>query len=271
MPTNFPFRAISFEFLGATGRGSLFCAAAGFLASVAVPVHAQDEPNFSGVWFSVTGTHHQAKSSDTVFGGTAALPLPGGELPLKEPYATRYQEGRERMRAIEESGGLGADTESLCFPDGMPKMMRAILPLEFIQTPSKLVVISEEMAQVRRIYIGEEFPPLDEIEPTYNGYSVGKWFGDELQITTLGVRDDLNFLEMPFSSQLKIVERMRLLNPDLLELRITIEDPEILYRPYEFTWTYDRDDSHKISEYICDGNRYKLNSDGTLNLEIEEF
>jgi hypothetical protein len=62
----------------------------------------------------------------------------------------------------------------------MPFMMVAFRPLEFIITPEITYIIIADYDPLRRIFTdGREWPKV--IEPTYAGYSIGKWidtYGD---------------------------------------------------------------------------------------------
>lgn len=58
--------------------------------------------------------------------------------------------------------------------------------MQIIQTPGRVTFIYEYNHVVRRIYIDEALPP--NIEPSYSGYSVGRWEGDRLLIETRGLK-----------------------------------------------------------------------------------
>lgn len=234
---------------------------------------AGSRPNFSGVWFSVQNTHHENISAETMFKKATGIKAPPGGWPHVKPhYAESFKAAIRRAEEADARGVVLADTETQCRPDGMPKMMRAILPIEVVQSAKQVMVVTEEMSQVRRIYLDEKMPPAEEISPSYNGYSVGHWDGDTLIIDTIGIRGDVSFMFLPNSGKMKLTERMRLQNPNLLELTINLEDPEVLEKPYRLTWTYTRDDSHKILEYVCDNNRYAPGKDdaATLNIDIPQ-
>ena len=72
-------------------------------------------------------------------------------------------------------------------------------------------------------------------EPRWYGYSVGRW-EDELTfvVTTVGTdpRTWLDNAGNPHSADLKVTERYRLVNRDLVELSVTIDDPAVYTRPW---------------------------------------
>jgi hypothetical protein len=97
---------------------------------------------------------------------------------------------------------------------------------------------------------------------------VGRWQGNTLVVQTIGVREDVKFVDIPHTAQMKVTERLRLTAPDQLESQITIDDPSILAKPYRFTFGYKRNPEYRIMEYICDNNRYHPNADGSVSLEV---
>jgi hypothetical protein len=195
-------------------------------------------------------------------------PPPAGGPRLKEPYAGEYRKLNERKAAAIEAGKPLADPATLCLPEGMPTIMAAVEAIEILQTPRQIVVLAEFLTQTRRIYINEKMPALEDISPGYNGYSVGHWEGDTLVVQTIGVREDVKFVGVPHSAQMKVTERLRLTAPGLLENQITIEDPRILAKPYVFTFGYKRDPAYRIAEYICDNNRNRFDAEGGVSLEV---
>jgi hypothetical protein len=237
------------------------CVAAALLLTTSVGVAAP--PDFSGVWERYPPLHDPAATPEGIFAEGA--PLPGGEPKLREPYAKQYQEIEKRRAAAEENGQPLADASVRCLPSGMPMMMTAILPLEILQTRAELVILAEELAEIRRIDINGKLPPLDETAPSYHGYSVARWEGATLVIRTQGVREQVQFMDIPHSKALRITERLRLIAPDMLEDRISLDDPDILAQPYQFTFKYKRNSTYKIAEYVCDNNHYDVNGSGDVH------
>ena len=82
--------------------------------------------------------------------------------------------------------------------------------------------------------------------------SIGRFEGDTLVIDTTGFnnRTWLNDAAAQHGPKLHMVERYRLVpNTDLLELKVTIEDPEMLKAPYTYTRYYQR--GAALSEDFC--------------------
>lgn len=232
------------------------------------------EPNFSGVWYSQQNLNRESDKAtegpDALFRQTIDehVPADGGPK-LREPYRTQKQQADAIKAEKLKQDKILMDTEIQCRPDGMPKMMRGILPIEILQMPNKVVIIAEELSLVRRIFI-DKMPPSNEITPSYAGYSAGHWEGKTLIVRTVQIRPEISFADIPNSGKSEIAEEFRLIDKDHLEIKFTYKDDSVLEEPYTFTWTYERHDEHKIMEYICDNNKYSLNPDGTVQFNIDD-
>src|SRR5437899_1609860 len=89
------------------------------------------------------------------------------------PLTPEYQALYDANLADQAAGGQGADPTGQCIPPGMPRMMTVVFPMEIIILP-KTTYILTDYTEPRRIYTdGRAWPK--EIEPTFNGYSIGKW------------------------------------------------------------------------------------------------
>ncbi|MEP7004723.1 MAG: hypothetical protein ABI810_01980 [Sphingomonas bacterium] len=230
---------------------------------VAASAASASEPNITGVW----------EIYPDPFAGDAntflELPVPGDDPKLKEPYATQWKALRDKRDAMLKAGTPLVDPSTKCQPEGMPSIMGAIFPLEFLQTPGRVTVLGEFLTQTRRIYLDRPMKALDDLNPDYYGYSVGKWEGGTLVVTTRGVKEDVRFFEIPHSLEMVITERIRLTAPDQMEDAITIEDPKTLREPYRFTYGYKRNPNYVIQEYFCDREDplFKVGADGTVEMK----
>jgi hypothetical protein len=217
------------------------------------PVAAQ-KPDISGTW---------ERTPDDWFGEDPDKPvLPGGKVPLKPEYAAKWEALKKKQAEADAAGKPLATTSSQCLPEGMPTMMTALFPIEIIHNDKEVVVLGEYLQQVRRIWIGATLSPIAEIQPTFQGQSVGSWEGDTLVVETHGIRTDTLLYDLPHSKNLKITERIKLKAPGHLEVQMVMEDPEIMDAPYKFTLEYKKSD-YKIQEYVCENNQIVIKTDGT--------
>ena len=178
-------------------------------ALLAASAFAQAQrPDFTGVW----GPYRGARGADPKLAAVAA-----GPFVLKAPYAKPYEERRAAEAAATQRGEPAVTNGVLCVPYGVPTMMSvAVYPVEFIQTPKQLTIVSEAFSEVRRVYFDKPPSKIDEVPPGYYGRSVGRWEGDTLVVDTVGIKETVQYQLMPHSDQMRITERIRLAAPNIL-------------------------------------------------------
>src|SRR5882762_4968409 len=94
------------------------------------------------------------------------------------PLTPEYRKVLEDSMADQASGGLGNYQTPRCLAAGMPLMMIAFRPLEFVVTPAATYILIGSDDHHRRIFTdGRRWP--GEIEPTFAGYSIGKWIDED--------------------------------------------------------------------------------------------
>jgi hypothetical protein len=186
---------------------------------------------------------------------------PGG-LRQEVPLTPEYQAIYEANIASEFSGGESYNPQAVCMPSGMPRMMIAYEPLEVIVTADVTYIRVDHMSEFRRIYTdGRGW--RDEIEPTFAGYSIGKWVDEDgdgrydvLDVETRAVRGphayDHNGIPFHKDNQVVFKERIYLdkADPNILRDEITSID-HALTRPWTVTRTYYRDRKAPWYEHIC--------------------
>jgi hypothetical protein len=150
----------------------------------------------------------------------------GQQAPLTGDYQAIY----DAKLAERASGGLGGDPTSQCVPHGLPRMMVGIYPMEIIIT-AKTTYILSDYNEPRRIFTdGRDWPA--EFEPTFNGYSIGRWIdrGDGhfgmLEVETRGFKGPRTFdgsgIPLDADNQTIIKERFYLNRTDKNRLHIEI-------------------------------------------------
>jgi hypothetical protein len=224
-----------------------------------------DPKDFGGTW----DRYAPPRSAN----GTApAIPVPSAipPPPLKRQFQAAYDAEQKKFADATAAGEPLATGYTHCLPDGMPTMMQAMFPMEVLQSKGQTTIIQEAYNQVRRIYHGYKLPAIDDAEPGFWGHSTGKWDGNDFVVETIGIKEYVRVRNAPHSANMRIRERMRMLDADHFENDVTIEDPEFLTGPWQWKWVYQRRPDYKMYEYVCEDNREYADPDtGKARLRID--
>jgi hypothetical protein len=131
----------------------------------------------------------------------------------------------------------GADPTYSCFPPGVPDIYFHVTgdgrPMEIIPAKGRILEFFEYDHFVRQIWTDGRQHPQD-LAATWMGDSIGKWEGDTLVVDSIGFNDKtvLDAAGHPHSEDLHVVERMRRLDKDTLEVNLTITDPKAYTKPW---------------------------------------
>jgi hypothetical protein len=128
-------------------------------------------------------------------------------------------------------------------------------PIEFLFNPGQVVILIEAYEQERSIYTdGRKHTPDDVLTPTFQGDSIGHWEGDTLVVDTIGFEPNTMIAPgVGHSDQMHVIERIRKINPQEIEIRQTIIDPKVLAQPWTVVHKYKHLDD-RIREYVCEQN-----------------
>ena len=248
-------------------------------------VRAADEakfPNWKGQWLAINPPFGDQiiKFDPTKRSG------PWQQAPLTR----EYQKVLEDSMADQAKGGLGNYPTARCIPGGMPRMMAAPR-MEYIITPDTTYIVgnADDLLDLRRVFTdGRDWPKDSEVDPTYLGYSIGKWIDEDgdgrydvLEVETRGPFKgprayDHTGLPLHFDNQSTFKERFFLdkSDPNLLHDAITVFD-HALTRPWSVDKIFRRNPNPRPrwSEASCsEGNanivigseNYFLSADGLL-------
>ncbi|MGC1458091.1 MAG: hypothetical protein WA825_07415 [Steroidobacteraceae bacterium] len=214
----------------AVAFGATVCALLAFAHSAVAGTTLRDARDISGVWQSYPETL-----------GFDATVKPGDpqRVILQPEYDASYKASLASKAKNEAAGKPVVDDLTLCMPGGMPAAMQALFPMEIVVAKRVVYVIIEGVDPMRRIYLdGRPMPRGDDLTPTFEGYSVGKWEGNTLVVDTAGVKSRTKIEGVPHSDALRINERIRLLDDDTLEDVFTITDPKAFKVPWVITKHY---------------------------------
>jgi hypothetical protein len=243
-------------------------------------------PSWKGQWLPVyapaTGVYAPATGETAATFDPTKPEGPGQQAPL----TPEYQKILDTSMADQAHGGPGNDPTAQCYAAGMPRMM-GYAAQEYVVTPDVTYILLGGDDNLRRIITdGRDWPA--KLQPTYQGYSIGRWIDqdgngtyDVLEAETRGPFKgprtfDQTGLPLAFDNESTFKERFFIDKNDqnLLHDVITAFD-HALTRPWTVDKTFRRnpDPQPDWPEYYCHvANRrivlgkqnYLLNDDGIL-------
>jgi len=126
-----------------------------------------------------------------------------------------------------------------CAPYGIPRLMNHVGPFEILQSKNRVLILFETTNAIRQIWMDGRGHPED-LDPSWLGHAIGHWEGTTLVVDTVGLTDKswLDTAGHPHSDALHVVERIRRVDHDTLENRLTFDDPKTYTRPWSSTIVY---------------------------------
>ena len=180
--------------------------------SAPAPRTAEGKPDLSGIW----------RGAGPIYRFNIAQDLDTQDI---QPWAEELF--LKRVRDSRKDSPLAR-----CLPVSVP-FHNFFNLTRIVQTPSLMVLLYESPNSPHRMVFtdGRDLPK--DPNPTWLGYSVGRWEGDTFVITTAGF-NDLGWLDSaghPQTESLRITERLRRVDFGHMDFEITLEDPKVFKRP----------------------------------------
>lgn len=197
---------------------------------------ADTPPDLSGVWWSKQKT-------------PAAHPADGSAIPFTAEGAAEYAKNKPLIQQIDSALPSLHDMRR-CLPNGTPRVWGAGLPFQILQRSDE-VIIAYEKDHIRRfVYMGQQ--PDPNADPSYMGASGGHWDGSTLVIDSVAFKPTfLDDTGLPHGDNLKVTERLRKVGARTLEVRATIEDPQMYKAPWTARYTFTLYPNERIQDYMC--------------------
>ncbi len=219
--------------LGADGKPNLTAPA---------PRLPNGKSDLSGIWEPLSPKYLRDLAAD----------LKPGEVPY-QPWAKALVDSRaDGSHAREES-------DANCLPQGIPKIAAAPAPWKIIQSDWNIVILHEAFNLWRQVFLdGRQF--AEDLNPSWLGYSIGKWDGDTLVVDSKGFNGKtwLDQAGKPTTEALHVTERYRRKNFGTMEIQITIDDPKAYTKPWTVTEEFRLVLNTDLLEFICNENNRDL-------------
>jgi hypothetical protein len=219
-------------------------------------------PAFDGQWIRVGPIERYDPSKPSARGQEA-------------PLTPEYQAIFEANLAEVAKGGIGDDPVYRCIPEGMPRAMNLVFPMEIVIKRETTYLLMENPSNLRRLYTDGRAFPTDE-SPSWMGYSIGRWIDEDgdgrydvLEVETRNLKNPRTFdssgLPLHKDAETVVKERFFLdsTKPDTLYDQITTYD-HALTRPWSVTKTMRRESKPIWVETICGENNLHVNIGGQI-------
>jgi hypothetical protein len=243
--------------------------------SSAIPRTASGKPDLTGVW---QGGSTQRGSWEEANGGTgvggsgrdpaAPVALSSNDRPAGREGAPYQPWAAKKVLEAFNRRGID-DPTSRCLPAGIPRTVTlGLFPQQFVQTPTQIIMLYEYMNVFRVIPFASKHP--DDIIPSYLGSAIARWEGDTLVVDSIGYNDQtwLAGTGTFHTDALHTIERFTRVDKDRINYEITMEDPNVLTKPWILQSSLMLREGTRLEEYTCaenniDPDRYeKLLKDG---------
>jgi hypothetical protein len=220
------------------------------------PRTSEGRPDLSGLWRIDAGTGYDVN---------IVADLKPGEI---HPWAqTLY---KERVESFVKD-----DPVVQCLPKGPRVIFHGNLA-KIVHTSGLVAILYEDLSY-RQVFTDGRDLPADP-NPSWMGYSVGRWDGDTLVVTSSGFneRSWLDDAGHPHTESLRITERFRRRDFGHIDMQVTFDDPRAYVRPWTVSFVVNLVPDTELLEEVCsetDQSRYrnvgKAASDKTVTVSPE--
>ena len=223
------------------------------------------EPGKSGYWASPSVPSLYEASAGKIRMNSEGILTNSGDANKVAPF----QPWAKALYLYRQHNFLKDDPMSSCLPPGGPRQFQAPYGVQFLeeQARQRILVLSRGGNRNWRLINldGRPLPALDDLTPTYFGYSVAKWEGDTLVIQSVGYveRFWMSAGGLPHTESARLTERISRPNFDTLKYEVTVDDPGAYTRPWTGGWTLQWIAADESDEYFCDDYNRELERGAT--------
>jgi hypothetical protein len=182
-----------------------------------------------------------------------------GEVPAMTPLGQKLFSMNKTER--KDGWAKANDPWKTCDPFGVPRSaVNETRGISFAPLPNKIIVLHQYNRVWREVWMDGRALPKNVgakggPDPTWYGYSVGHWDGDNTLVIDTTGSDDSEWLDprgYPHSVQGVFEERYKRVDHNHLEMTVTVDDPKIYAKPFvlgtsKFVWV----PSQESEEQIC--------------------
>ncbi|MGA2716730.1 MAG: hypothetical protein ABSG41_26875 [Bryobacteraceae bacterium] len=234
----------------------------------APPPRVHGKPDLSGIWIPESTPR---KVLASLFPPGVGL-LPGGENGLGEDDPQKYflniladfKPGEAPLTPaaaalLRQRLESGKKPTTLCPPASVPMSDLVPEPFKIVQNPGLTLILYEQDSVFRQIYTDGRKYPADP-DPSWLGYSVGRWEGDWFVVDVMGFNDrsPLDAMGHFHSDAMKVTERFHRRDFGHMEFQLTIDDAKTFTSPVIVKFNYILLPDTDVSESFCAENEKDL-------------
>jgi hypothetical protein len=209
------------------------------LAAPAPRTH-DGKPDLSGIW-----------RPSPPYIGNIASDLKPGDAPFQPWAAALFKQRRDNESKDDPTGN--------CIPGGVPRSDAVPYPFKIVNSEKMVVILYEAVHSYRQIFTdGRELPK--DPNPTWQGYSIGHWEGDDFVAETAGFNNQgwLDNDGRPATDALHVTERFRRKDFGHMDILITIDDSKAYTKPWNVKLPVTFMADTELLEYVCNENNKDL-------------
>ena len=214
------------------------------------PRAADGRPDLSGIWAVECNIYGRDACFTRSLFFDLAKDLKPEDVEMT-PWAAAIQAQRESRDHVDDPYGY-------CLPPGVPRIDYSGGAFKVLHTPGVTAFLYETLVGMifRQVFTDGRLLPASS-EPTWLGYSVGRWDGDTFVVDTNGLKDG-GWLDTrkgrPHSDALRVTERFRRTDFGHMELTITINDPKAYVKPWTAKTMLNLLPDTELLEAFCDAH-----------------
>jgi hypothetical protein len=219
--------------------------------SAPAPTISGGRVDISGIWQPTTRQFISIVSGDSKSGDSKSGDPKSGDLPFQPWAAALFQQRRVNESKDDPTGN--------CIPGGVPRSDAVSYPFKIVASDKMMIILYEAVHSYRQIFTdGRELPK--DPNPTWQGYSVGHWEGDDFVAQTSGFNDHgwLDNDGRPATDALHVTERFHRKDFGHMDIVITVDDPKAYTKPWTVTEPFKLLPDTELLEYVCNENNKDL-------------
>lgn len=205
--------------------------------------------DLSGLWIRLRDKGATARGYDSFI-----LDL-GNVISPMTPWAAAKFKATHALYGGSDAQTVLSDPIFRCYPPGVPRIYLMNFPMQIVQADGQVIQLFEYDHFIRRIYTDGRAHDKDQ-GPLWMGDTIGQWEGDTLVADSTSFNDKtlLDRVGHVHSDALHIIERIRRLDHDFLEIAMTVEDPKAYTQPWSTKFIFQQRPDWKVMENICEDN-----------------